>query len=225
MLKVTWTVNAAWTPGVTFFFSCWKVWLSRLVESCPTSTQSSWLRREEPKVNWKPLFHPPPRRNPNPSRRRRPRSWVQKSREGRRRYCFLSTYQQLWLYLGGWGCICGMGGWYGAFCQQKQSEVSKAASADSTTEGSPVDSFTVLSTKSLFLGQKVSFHNMNADSRPGVFTPDSVVLNIPITTACPGLAGWSPGWTQVSLLKNMSTVVTETGHFKFEEANNLFKTK
>ncbi|KAL7390342.1 hypothetical protein ABVT39_019299 [Epinephelus coioides] len=37
----------------------------------------------------------------------------------------------------------------------KQGEVSKAASADSTTEGSPVDSFTVLSTKSLFLGQKL----------------------------------------------------------------------
>lgn len=42
---------------------------------------------------------------------------------------------------------------------QKQGEVSKAASADSTTEGSPGDSFTVLSTKSLFLGQKVSSHN------------------------------------------------------------------
>lgn len=39
---------------------------------------------------------------------------------------------------------------------QKQGEVSKAASADSTTEGTPGDSFTVLSTKSLFLGQKVS---------------------------------------------------------------------
>ncbi|KAL6098288.1 core histone macro-H2A.1 isoform X2 [Pungitius pungitius] len=38
---------------------------------------------------------------------------------------------------------------------KKQVEVSKAASADSTTEGSPVDSFTVLSTKSLFLGQKL----------------------------------------------------------------------
>ncbi|XP_054481401.1 core histone macro-H2A.1 isoform X4 [Anoplopoma fimbria] len=37
---------------------------------------------------------------------------------------------------------------------KKQGEVSKAASADSTTEGSP-DSFTVLSTKSLFLGQKL----------------------------------------------------------------------
>ncbi|XP_077402790.1 core histone macro-H2A.1 isoform X4 [Vanacampus margaritifer] len=37
----------------------------------------------------------------------------------------------------------------------KQGEASKTASADSTTEGSPADSFTVLSTKSLFLGQKL----------------------------------------------------------------------
>ncbi|XP_066128618.1 core histone macro-H2A.1 isoform X5 [Saccopteryx bilineata] len=39
---------------------------------------------------------------------------------------------------------------------QKQGEVSKAASADSTTEGTPTDGFTVLSTKSLFLGQKLN---------------------------------------------------------------------
>lgn len=39
--------------------------------------------------------------------------------------------------------------------KKKQGEVSKAASADSTTEGTPADGFTVLSTKSLFLGQKV----------------------------------------------------------------------
>ncbi|XP_042164984.1 core histone macro-H2A.1 isoform X4 [Oncorhynchus tshawytscha] len=38
---------------------------------------------------------------------------------------------------------------------KKQGEVSKAASADSTTEGTPTDGFTVLSTKSLFLGQKL----------------------------------------------------------------------
>ncbi|XP_026542830.1 core histone macro-H2A.1 isoform X3 [Notechis scutatus] len=38
---------------------------------------------------------------------------------------------------------------------QKQGEVSKSASADSTTEGTPTDGFTVLSTKSLFLGQKL----------------------------------------------------------------------
>lgn len=74
-------------------------------------------------------------------------------------------------------------------CQQKQGEVSKAASADSTTEGSPVDSFTVLSTKSLFLGQKVSFHHLNPDFRPGSFTPDGAVLHILITAACPVLAG------------------------------------
>lgn len=49
--------------------------------------------------------------------------------------------------------------------QQKQGEVSKAASADSTTEGSPADSFTVLSTKSLFLGQKVSFRQMYTNPR------------------------------------------------------------
>ncbi|KAK2492466.1 hypothetical protein MC885_014035 [Smutsia gigantea] len=40
--------------------------------------------------------------------------------------------------------------------KKKQGEVSKAASADSTTEGTPADGFTVLSTKSLFLGQKES---------------------------------------------------------------------
>nr|XP_029527695.1 core histone macro-H2A.1 isoform X3 [Oncorhynchus nerka] len=42
-----------------------------------------------------------------------------------------------------------------AKAKQKQGEVSKAASADSTTEGIPTDGFTVLSTKSLFLGQKL----------------------------------------------------------------------
>ncbi|XP_058278419.1 core histone macro-H2A.1 isoform X6 [Hirundo rustica] len=40
--------------------------------------------------------------------------------------------------------------------KKKQGEVSKSASADSTTEGTPADGFTVLSTKSLFLGQKVA---------------------------------------------------------------------
>ncbi|XP_009870813.1 PREDICTED: core histone macro-H2A.1 isoform X1 [Apaloderma vittatum] len=39
---------------------------------------------------------------------------------------------------------------------KKQGEVSKSASADSTTEGTPADGFTVLSTKSLFLGQKLN---------------------------------------------------------------------
>ncbi|XP_036380412.1 core histone macro-H2A.1 isoform X3 [Megalops cyprinoides] len=43
----------------------------------------------------------------------------------------------------------------GGKAKKKQGEVSKAASADSTTEGTPADGFTVLSTKSLFLGQKL----------------------------------------------------------------------
>ncbi|KAJ8266866.1 hypothetical protein GJAV_G00135590 [Gymnothorax javanicus] len=47
------------------------------------------------------------------------------------------------------------GGKKGAGKAKKQGEVSKAASADSTTEGTPADGFTVLSTKSLFLGQKL----------------------------------------------------------------------
>ncbi|XP_010191125.1 PREDICTED: core histone macro-H2A.1 isoform X3 [Mesitornis unicolor] len=48
------------------------------------------------------------------------------------------------------------GGKKGARKSKKQGEVSKSASADSTTEGTPADGFTVLSTKSLFLGQKLN---------------------------------------------------------------------
>uniref|UniRef100_A0A8C5QCE5 Core histone macro-H2A n=1 Tax=Leptobrachium leishanense TaxID=445787 RepID=A0A8C5QCE5_9ANUR len=40
--------------------------------------------------------------------------------------------------------------------KKKQGEISKSASADSTTDGTPADGFTVLSTKSLFLGQKLN---------------------------------------------------------------------
>ncbi|XP_025903205.1 core histone macro-H2A.1 isoform X4 [Nothoprocta perdicaria] len=47
------------------------------------------------------------------------------------------------------------GGKKGARKSKKQGEVSKSASADSTTEGTPADGFTILSTKSLFLGQKL----------------------------------------------------------------------
>nr|XP_033782874.1 core histone macro-H2A.1 isoform X4 [Geotrypetes seraphini] len=46
------------------------------------------------------------------------------------------------------------GGKKGIRKSKKQGEISKTASADSTTEGTP-DGFTVLSTKSLFLGQKL----------------------------------------------------------------------
>lgn len=70
--------------------------------------------------------------------------------------------------------------------QQKQGEVSKAASADSTTEGSPADSFTVLSTKSLFLGQKVSFYQMSGQSF--IYSKLHSLLN-----------DWSLRWTVVWL--------------------------
>ncbi|XP_044636446.1 core histone macro-H2A.1 isoform X1 [Equus asinus] len=51
--------------------------------------------------------------------------------------------------------------------KKKQGEVSKAASADSTTEGTPADGFTVLSTKSLFLGQKLEKTSAGPDSLTG----------------------------------------------------------
>ncbi|CAG08814.1 unnamed protein product, partial [Tetraodon nigroviridis] len=66
---------------------------------------------------------------------------------------------------------------------KKQGEVSKAASADSTTEGSPVDSFTVLSTKSLFLGQKLNLihsevSNLAGFDVEGVINPTNAELEL-----------------------------------------------
>ncbi|XP_028839186.1 core histone macro-H2A.1 isoform X4 [Denticeps clupeoides] len=48
-----------------------------------------------------------------------------------------------------------MGGKKASSRSKRRAEVTKAAGADSTTEGNPGDVFTVLSTKSLFLGQKL----------------------------------------------------------------------
>ncbi|XP_077448384.1 core histone macro-H2A.1 isoform X1 [Stigmatopora argus] len=50
---------------------------------------------------------------------------------------------------------------------KKAGEASKTASADSTTEGSPADSFTVLSTKSLFLGQKLNLIHSEVSNLAG----------------------------------------------------------
>ncbi|KAA8586642.1 hypothetical protein FQN60_000478 [Etheostoma spectabile] len=66
---------------------------------------------------------------------------------------------------------------------KKQGEVSKAASADSTTDGSPVDSFTVLSTKSLFLGQKLNLihsevSNLAGFDVEGVINPTNAELEL-----------------------------------------------
>ncbi|XP_035290610.1 core histone macro-H2A.1 isoform X1 [Anguilla rostrata] len=58
--------------------------------------------------------------------------------------------------------------------KKKQGEVSKAASADSTTEGTPADGFTVLSTKSLFLGQKLNLIHSEISNLAG-FDVEGVV--------------------------------------------------
>ncbi|KAF7670367.1 hypothetical protein LDENG_00228410 [Lucifuga dentata] len=66
---------------------------------------------------------------------------------------------------------------------KKLGEVSKAASADSTTEGTPGDSFTVLSTKSLFLGQKLNLihsevSNLAGFDVEGVINPSNAELDL-----------------------------------------------
>ncbi|XP_073505642.1 core histone macro-H2A.1 isoform X3 [Phyllobates terribilis] len=58
--------------------------------------------------------------------------------------------------------------------KKKQGEVSKAASADSTTEGTPVDGFTILSTKSLFLGQKLNLIHSEISNLAG-FEVEAVI--------------------------------------------------
>ncbi|XP_030067191.1 core histone macro-H2A.1 isoform X2 [Microcaecilia unicolor] len=66
------------------------------------------------------------------------------------------------------------GGKKGIRKSKKQGEVSKAASADSTTEGSPGDGFTVLSTKSLFLGQKLNLIHSEISNLAG-FEVEAVI--------------------------------------------------
>ncbi|XP_036845449.1 core histone macro-H2A.1 isoform X2 [Oncorhynchus mykiss] len=66
---------------------------------------------------------------------------------------------------------------------KKQGEVSKAASADSTTEGTPTDGFTVLSTKSLFLGQKLNLvhsevSNLAGFDVEGVINPTNADIDL-----------------------------------------------
>ncbi|KAM4747410.1 core histone macro-H2A.1 isoform 1-T1 [Rhinophrynus dorsalis] len=57
---------------------------------------------------------------------------------------------------------------------KKKQEVSKATSADSTTEGTPADGFTVLSTKSLFLGQKLNLIHSEISNLAG-FEVEAVI--------------------------------------------------
>ncbi|XP_056372622.1 core histone macro-H2A.1 isoform X1 [Hyla sarda] len=57
---------------------------------------------------------------------------------------------------------------------KKKQEVSKAASADSTTEGTPANGFTILSTKSLFLGQKLNLIHSEISNLAG-FEVEAVI--------------------------------------------------
>nr|XP_033782872.1 core histone macro-H2A.1 isoform X2 [Geotrypetes seraphini] len=65
------------------------------------------------------------------------------------------------------------GGKKGIRKSKKQGEISKTASADSTTEGTP-DGFTVLSTKSLFLGQKLNLIHSEISNLAG-FEVEAVI--------------------------------------------------
>ncbi|KAG8439076.1 hypothetical protein GDO86_005328 [Hymenochirus boettgeri] len=58
--------------------------------------------------------------------------------------------------------------------KKKQGSVSKSASADSTTDGAPADGFTVLSTKSLFLGQKLNLIHSEISNLAG-FEVEAVI--------------------------------------------------
>ncbi|KAE8614161.1 hypothetical protein XENTR_v10008019 [Xenopus tropicalis] len=58
--------------------------------------------------------------------------------------------------------------------KKKQGDVSKSASADSTTDGTPSDGFTVLSTKSLFLGQKLNLIHSEISNLAG-FEVEAVI--------------------------------------------------
>lgn len=82
--------------------SSWKVWLLQQAESCLTSTQSCWLRREEQRENWRHPSHLPPRRSPRQSRKQWPRSWVGERQEERPRYCSVSL---LVVISEGFGCL------------------------------------------------------------------------------------------------------------------------
>ncbi|XP_076129958.1 core histone macro-H2A.1 isoform X2 [Alosa pseudoharengus] len=76
-----------------------------------------------------------------------------------------------------------MAGKKGTLRSKRQAAVSKAASADSTTEGSTAGSFTVLSTKSLFLGQKLNLihselSNLAGFDVEGVINPTSADIEL-----------------------------------------------
>ncbi|XP_028839184.1 core histone macro-H2A.1 isoform X2 [Denticeps clupeoides] len=76
-----------------------------------------------------------------------------------------------------------MGGKKASSRSKRRAEVTKAAGADSTTEGNPGDVFTVLSTKSLFLGQKLNLihseiSNLAGFDVEGVINPTNADIDL-----------------------------------------------
>ncbi|KAJ0004031.1 hypothetical protein NQD34_010245 [Periophthalmus magnuspinnatus] len=91
----------------------------------------------------------------------------------------------------------------------KTGEVSKAASADSTTEGAIGDSFTVLSTKSLFLGQKLNLIHSEVSNLAG-FDVEGVI---------------NPTNAELELKDDLGTALEKKGGKEFAEAVQELKKK
>ncbi|XP_021163719.2 core histone macro-H2A.1 isoform X1 [Fundulus heteroclitus] len=91
----------------------------------------------------------------------------------------------------------------------KRGEVSKSASADSTTEGSLADSFTVLSTKSLFLGQKLNLIHSEVSNLAG-FDVDGVI---------------NPTNAELELKDDLGSALEKKGGKEFTEALQELKKK
>uniref|UniRef100_UPI00398EC8F6 core histone macro-H2A.1 isoform X1 n=1 Tax=Pristiophorus japonicus TaxID=55135 RepID=UPI00398EC8F6 len=93
--------------------------------------------------------------------------------------------------------------------KKKQTEVSKAASADSTTEGNPGDTFTILSTKSLFLGQKL--HLIHSElSNIASFEVEAII---------------NPTSADIELKDDLGNALEKKGGKEFTEAVNDLRKK
>ncbi|XP_033834142.1 core histone macro-H2A.1 isoform X1 [Periophthalmus magnuspinnatus] len=93
--------------------------------------------------------------------------------------------------------------------KKQTGEVSKAASADSTTEGAIGDSFTVLSTKSLFLGQKLNLIHSEVSNLAG-FDVEGVI---------------NPTNAELELKDDLGTALEKKGGKEFAEAVQELKKK
>ncbi|KAM7042447.1 core histone macro-H2A.1 isoform 5-T5 [Acridotheres tristis] len=108
--------------------------------------------------------------------------------------------------------------------KKKQGEVSKSASADSTTEGTPADGFTVLSTKSLFLGQKLNLIHSEISNLAG-FEVEAIInpTNADIDLK-DDLGKWGHGLTQLTLQVVQADIATIDSDAVVHPTNSDFYT-